>query len=76
MAHYLIETRMEHKIKDPNQKDVLEAVADKEFERIDGEVRSDHNSVLEISDDNKQGGMDEDYDATDSHESSGDESEE
>ncbi|KAL1833733.1 hypothetical protein ACET3Z_003384 [Daucus carota] len=76
VAHYLIETRMEHKIKDPNQKDVLEAVADKEFERIDGEVRSDHNSVLEISDDNKQGGMDEDYDATDSHESSGDESEE
>lgn len=76
VAHYLIETRMEHKIEDPTPEDGLQVSADGEFKAINDEPsQSDHNSVLEISDDKKHGGTDEEYDATDSHDSSGDESE-
>lgn len=78
VAHYLIGTRMEHKIEDPTPEDGLQVSADGESKPIDGlPSQSDQNSVLQISDDNKHGGMDEDYNATnyDSHDSSGDESE-
>ncbi|KAL8108698.1 hypothetical protein AgCh_024965 [Apium graveolens] len=80
VAHYLIETRMEHKIKDPIPEEGLQVSAEGEYKLlIDVEPsQSDHNSVLEISDNKKNGGTDEDYyDATDSktHDSSGDESE-
>ncbi|KAK1369604.1 Cell division cycle-associated 7-like protein [Heracleum sosnowskyi] len=78
VAHYLIETRMEHKIEDPTPEYGLQVSADGESKPIDGEPsQSNHNSVLEISDDNKHGGTDEEYNATDSdsHDSSGDESE-
>lgn len=71
---------MEHKIKDPIPKDGLQVSAEGERKLlIDGEPSQfDHNSVLEISDNSKNGGTDEEYyDATDfeTHDSSGDESE-